>query len=143
MDFTDDMIALYVGGGFGLHYGLGGNLFLGPNAIMPPTGTGPFVSLIFNGGLTPAGTHNSIDVPAYEKPGMQVVVRHTIYKAGIDFALDLFRFTWPIRDRFINGTWYVRLSVRGSRPYDLPTDGRFARSAFNVDSEKRTSPATS
>jgi hypothetical protein len=119
------------------------NLFKGPMARMPD-GDGPYVSLISTPGDAPIGTHNSTSVPAYELPSMQVVVRAADYDDAETLARALWAFLWPIRNTLINGTWYVSVKPLGSQPYDLPQDekGR-PRLAFNVNSEKRTSPSTS
>lgn len=124
-----------------LRYGT--NLFKGPKAKIPD-GPGPFVSLIRTGGPDPEGTHNSVDEPAYEKPGMQVVVRALNYDDAEALAIELFKLLWPLQNLFINGTWYREVNVKGSEPFDLPPDeqGR-PRLAFNLDVVKRTSPATS
>jgi len=136
-----DFIVLLEGGGFSLAYGT--NLFKGPKAKIPD-GPGPFVSLIRDGGVDPEGTHNSVNEPAYEKPGMQVVVRAVDYDVAETLALALFKFLWPLNDLFINGTWYRQVNLKGSEPFDLPPDekGR-ARLAFNLDCVKRMSPASS
>jgi hypothetical protein len=126
---------------FGFIYGI--NLFKGPKAKIPD-GNGPYISLIRTGGLDPEETHNSPDVPAYEKPGVQVLIRATDYDVAENLALALWAFFYPLRDQFINGTWYREVNIHGSEPFDLPPDekGR-PRLAFNLDCVKRTSPATS
>jgi Bacteriophage minor capsid protein len=142
--FTADLIYLLSNAGAELSLTLtyGTNLFKGPKAKLPD-GTGPFVSVIRSVGRGAEGTHNSTGVPAYERPGGQIVVRATDYDVAEDFAKELFAFFYPIRNRMINGTWWRELIPRGE-VFDLPPDekGR-ARCAFNFDSAKRVSPETS
>lgn len=139
--FLEDLIFLLVGEpSLSLIYGA--NLFKGQKARLPD-GPGPFVSLYRTGGLGDEGTHNSIDVPAYERPTGQIVTRATDYDVAETMAKQLHAFLWPVQNVFINGTWWRELNVR-SEPFDLPLDekGR-ARQAFNIDCVKRVSPAQS
>lgn len=138
--FFPDLIVLLQSAGLGLIYGT--NLFKGPKAKIP-AGDGPFVSLIRTGGLGSEGTHNSVDVPAYERPTAQIIVRATNYDDAETMAQQLYDFLWPIQNQEINGTWWRELNVR-SEPFDLPPDEKDRpRIAFNIDCVKRTSPATS
>jgi hypothetical protein len=75
--FLDDLIFLLTSEpSLNLIYGT--NLFKGPKARLPDT-AGPFVSLYRTGGLGELGTHNAIDVPAYERPTAQIVARAIDY----------------------------------------------------------------
>lgn len=124
----------------GLSYGV--NMFKGPKAKIP-NGDGPYVSLIKAGGLGTDGTHNLTTTPAYERPLFQVVVRATDYDVAETLIDALHPFLGRVRNRFINGTWWVSLRPR-SEPYDLTPDekGR-PRIACMFDTNKRVSPATS
>lgn len=139
--FTADLIVLLQGSPLGLSYG--GNLFKGPKAKIPENTPGPFVSIIRTGGFGTEGTHNSTAVPAYESPSAQIIARAVDYDVAEVMALALHAFLCPIRNQFINGTWWRELNVR-SEPFDLPPDDKGRpRIAFNIDCVKRTSPATS
>lgn len=141
--FTDDLIFLFENEpSLALVYGT--NLFKGAKARLPEGNVlGALVSIYRTGGDGDEGTHNSIDVPAYESPRGQIVSRHVDYDVAERMALQLYAFMWPIQNTFINGTWWRELNVRGE-PFDLPLDekGR-ARVAFNIDCVKRVSPASS
>ena len=138
--FVPDLIVLLEGAGLGLAYGT--NLFEGSKVVLPD-GVGPFVSIIRTGGLGAEGTHNSTDVPAYERPTAQLVVRALDYKAAEALADVIYALFYGIGNQKINGTWWRELNPR-SEPFDLPPDekGR-PRFAFNLDCVKRVSPATS
>lgn len=139
--FLEDLIFLLTNEpSLGLVYGV--NLFKGQKARLPD-GPGPFVSLYRTGGLGTEGTHNSNDVPAYERPTAQIVARAMDYEVAETMAKQLHAILWPVMNQFVNGTWWKTLNVR-SEPFDLPLDekGR-ARQAFNIDCVKRLSPATS
>ncbi len=119
----------------------GQNLFLGPKAKMPDKG-GPFVSIISAGGFGAQGTHNSPDVPAYEQPTGQILVRAVDYADADLLCQQLYAFCYPIRNRKINGCWWQRLKPRGEC-FDLPPDEKERpRRAFNIECVKRVSPAT-
>lgn len=143
MGLLPDFIVLLQATSFSTALVYGTNLFKGPKAKIPD-GDGPYVSLIRTGGVDPEGTHNSVDKPAYERPGMQVLVRAANYDDAETLALELFQFLWPLQNLFINGTWYREVNLHGSEPFDLPPDekGR-PRLAFNLDAVKRMSPASS
>lgn len=137
--FTSDVISLIEASGLGWAYGT--NLFKGPKAVIPD-GSGPYASLIRTGGFGVDGTHNSPDLPAYEQPSGQIIVRATSYDVAEAAAQALYEYL-PRRNQFINSTWWVKLRVRGEI-YDLPIDEKLRpRLAFNFGCEKRTSPSTS
>ena len=52
----------------------GVDLFSGPDAPIP-NGQGPYLTLNNTGGPEGERTHNSVDVPAYERPTMQLIIR--------------------------------------------------------------------
>jgi hypothetical protein len=139
--FMEDLVSLFEGAGYDLQYGT--NLFKGPKAKIPESTPGPFVSIIRSGGLGSEGTHNSLDVPAYERPSAQIVCRAVNYDDAELMAKQLHALLWKVQNQFINGTWWRQLNVR-SEPFDLPVDekGR-PRVAFNIDCVKRVSPASS
>lgn len=139
--FTPDLIYLLQNEpSLGLTYGT--NLFKGSKARLAE-GPGPLVSVFRTGGTGGEGTHNSVDVPAYEGPTGQIVTRAKDYDDAETLSLMLYAFLWPLQNFFINGTWWRELNVKGE-PFDLPPDekGR-ARIAFNIGCVKRVSPATS
>lgn len=136
----DDLIYLLERGGLGLTYST--NLFKGPKAIMP-TGNGPYVSLIKAGGFGAEGTHNSPDVPAYERPTVQIVTRATDYDITDAKSAEIYALMYRTKNQFVNGTWWRSMKPR-AEAFDLPADekGR-VRIAFYIECVKRTSPATS
>lgn len=137
--YLDDLITLLSGAGLGLY---GVSIFKGPKAIYPQ-GNGPFITVISTGGSGDEGTHNlSRNDIAYERPTAQVVARAQDYDVA-DAAIQTAFQTLNFYDRFVNGTWWRRCAPR-SEPFDLPVDDRgLARRAFNLETVKRTSPATS
>lgn len=139
--FMADLIVLLTGETtLGLTYGT--NLFKGQKARLP-VGSGPFVTIYRTGGLNAEGTHNSVDVPAYERPSGQLVVRADDYDVVESLMLQIYAFLWPVQNQTINGTWWRELNIR-SEPFDLPLDEKLrVRQAFNFDCVKRVSPATS
>jgi hypothetical protein len=137
--FIDDVIFLLTEAGLGAY---GTSIFKGTKPVIP-LGAGPFTSVARTGGQGDAGTHNLSRITiAYERPSAQILVRAEVYEdaqTAIEIAYDALNFY----DRFVNGTWWMRCSPK-QEPFELPVDenGR-ARFAFNIDSEKRLSPATS
>lgn len=138
--FVEDLIYLFEHSPIGLTYGT--NLFKGPKAEFP-LGDGPFMSIIKTGGLGAEGTHNSVDGPAYERPTAQLVFRGVDYDPAEALADAVYAFVFPIRNQFINRTWWRELHPR-TEPFDLPNDEQDRiRIAFNIECVKRTSPSTS
>lgn len=122
------------------------DLFYGSKAVIPLT-DGPFTSLIDTGGANPSGTHNAVvtGLPAYIRPSFQIVCRAEKTSVAMAKALALWNllFRTGQRSQFINGTWWVKIVVKQA-PFDLGVDGlERPRIAFNIDTEKRPSPATS
>ena len=138
--FIPDLVFLLESYAFGLSYGT--NIFKGPKAKIPD-GTGPYVSIVRTAGRGAEGTHNLVDVPAYERPAAQIIVRATDYDVAEVLADQLYAELFKVQNQFVNGTWWRELLV-GLEPFDLPPDekGR-PRLAFNIDCAKRVSPATS
>ncbi len=136
---VDDLI-IFLTAELGMNYGT--NLFRGPKAKMP-AGGGPFLTIIETLGLHPEGTHNATSFPAYVRPSAQLLFRSVNHEDARALAQQVWDLLQPIRNRFINGTWWRELNVQ-SDPFDLTPDeeGR-ARVAFGIDVVKRTSPITS
>lgn len=136
---TDDLVVLFVANSIGVY---GTTLFLGARAKIP-AGAGPFTSIIETGGASPLGTHNSTLVPAYIRPSFQFVCRAEKYVDARDKAQAVYDLVFPIRNRIINGSYWVKVMIV-QEPFDLqPDDVGRARVTFNIDVEKRISPATS
>jgi len=121
----------------------GTDLFIGSKAVLPKTYPGPICTLVETGGLNPAGTHNRTDVPAYVRPSVQVMWRGRIYDDARAKSQASYELIYPVRNRFVNGTWWVSVLMK-QEPFDLgPDDVGRPRIVFNVDIFKRLSPATS
>jgi len=142
--FVADLIFIFEAAGLGLIYtGAGRNIFKGSKAVIPSTGTGPWVSIILTGGDGDEGTHNlSPTTIAYERPSAQIVCRAEAYEDAEDLAHALY-LVLSFVNTFVNGTWW-RICTPKQEPFDLGTDsvGK-PRVAFNIDCVKRLSPATS
>lgn len=136
---SEDLRTLIEAAGLGT---FGTSLFFGSKATIP-TGDGPFVSLIETGGATPEGTHNSTAKPAYVRPSVQVVARAKKRDDARNRAQALYLLLYPVRDQFVNGTWWRSVTVV-QEPFDLGVDdaGRI-RFAFNINVVKRLDPASS
>ncbi|KKL20884.1 hypothetical protein LCGC14_2451000 [marine sediment metagenome] len=136
---VEDLV-VYLNTELGLVYGT--NVFRGPKARLP-RGDGPYLTIIETLGLAPEGTHNAVDYPAYVRPSAQLLFRSTDHEDARVLAQQVWDLLQPVRNKFINGTWWRELNVQ-SEPFDLTPDeeGR-ARIAFAIDVVKRTSPATS
>lgn len=112
-----------------------------------PTGPGPFLSIIETGGTTPDNTQNSVIIPAYQRPGAQIVVRADSYVVAYAMARAAYNSLVKIRNEYIGsgilsptGTWYRKI-----RPLQEPSDilgldaeGR-PRVSFNILGDKRPS----
>jgi hypothetical protein len=137
--FLPDIIFLVEQAGLGTY---GTSLFKGARSIIP-AGDGPFTTITLTGGAGEEGTHNMsrTDV-AYERPSGQVTIRatDTVVAEVQAFALyNLLNFF----DTFVNGTWWRKCGPK-QEPFDLgPDEKNRARFAFNIESVKRVSPATS
>lgn len=118
------------------------DVFKGSNAKIPDRpAPGPFISVNSTGGSRPEGTHNEITKPAYVKPSLQIVVRANSAEAAEARAQLLWSLFYPVRNRFVNGTWWVQVIMNQSEPFDMGLDGNSRpRFAFNIDIEKRPSP---
>lgn len=120
----------------------GTSLFKGSKATYP-IGDGPYVTIIETGGTAPEGTHNSPTKPAYVRPSVQIVTRAKKRDDARNRAQALYLLLYPVRDQFVNGTWWRSVTVV-QEPFDLGVDdaGRI-RFAFNINVVKRLDPASS
>jgi hypothetical protein len=141
--FIPDLIYIATQAGYGTY---GVTLFKGSLAILPasmPVGYRALISFSRTGGAGEAGTHNlSRDQVAYERPSAQIVSRAENPNDAEDIAYELYNL-YNFYDTFINRTWWRTCGPK-QEPFDLGADARGRmRYAFNIDSEKRVSPATS
>lgn len=136
-DFVNDVISILVAAGIADE-----DIFVGAKANIP-TSDGPFITIKETGGAGPLGTHNSTDVPAYIRPSAQIVARGEDYAKARAMAQVAWDALFKIRNRKVNGTWYVSITMN-QQPFDLgEDDSARPRIAFNISSEKRFSSATS
>lgn len=137
--FSEDLVSLITAAGLGT---LGTSLFVGSKATFP-VGDGPYTSVIETGGTAPEGTHNMVDRPAYVRPSAQIVVRAKKRDDARNRIQSLYLMLYPVRDRFVNGTWWRSVTIV-QEPFDLGVDdaGRI-RFAFNINVVKRLDPASS
>lgn len=137
--FLDDVVSVLVAANVGVY---GSTIFIGAKASLP-VGDAAFLTLSATGGAPPIGTHNSTAAPAYVRPSAQVVARSIRLAPAESMADAAYRALFGIRNRFINGTWWVKLVLR-QEPFELGEDenGR-PRVAFNFECEKRLSPLES
>lgn len=137
--FTDDLVTILVNAGVGL-----GNvsIFIGAKVALP-AGPGPFLTIRETGGASPEGTHNLINKPAYVRPTAQIVTRAEDLVDARTMAQQAYEALFPIRNQFINGTWWRSITIV-HEPGELGEDdlGR-PRIFFNIECTKRLSPATS
>lgn len=141
--FADDIVTILEAAGVGVR---ASTIFVGSKASLPtpgPSSDVAFITLVVTGGSAPEGTHNSIDVPGYVRPSAQVVARATHYSAAEAMAQAAYVALFPVRNRFVNGTWWRQVTMK-QEPFDLGEDNNARpRVAFNFDCVKRLSPATS
>lgn len=140
--FGDDVVYLFEEDGLGL---FGMTIFKGSKANIPTKEKEPrpIISIIETGGRAPEGTHNSRSVPAYIRPSGQVICRSADYDLAMSTALRARDVLFRVRNRFVNGTWWLHTRIH-QEPFDLPPDenGR-PRIAFNFDATLRPSPEAS
>lgn len=138
--FSDDITSILVNAGVGVD---GQTIFIGSRASLPD-GDPPFITIHIEGGGPPEGTHNSTLLPAYVNPSAQIVARGKSYAAAEILAWAAYAAIFPIRNRFVNGTWWRSVKMTQSEPFDLGEDvNSRPRLAFNFDCIKRLSPSTS
>jgi hypothetical protein len=140
-----DLQFLLSGDGVGTNAGPNKNLFVSSQKVLP-AGAGPFLSLVETGGSTPENTQNSTIVPAYQRPGAQIVVRADSYPDAYAMARAAYNSLVKVRNQFVGsgylsptGTWYRKIRPL-QEPFDmgLDADGR-PRVTFNVIGDKRPS----
>lgn len=136
--FIDEVISILVAGGIGTFPGT----IIGSTLGKIPTGPGPYTSVVESGGSGPEGTHNSTKTPAYERPNAQIVVRASDYKVAATRAQLAYNTLYPIRNQFVQGTWWRQVTMLQSKPGDIGVDdaGR-AQLSFNISVTKRPSAA--
>jgi len=136
MPFMEDVAFLLVANGFGT---VGTNIFYSTRAKIP-VGNGPYVSLIETGGLAPEKTQNRKTKPAYQRPGLQVIVRATDYIVARNRAVEVYNTISAVRNQFVGnapGTWYLNMAPQ-QEPFDGGSDeqGR-PKVLFNIIAYKR------
>lgn len=134
--FVDDIIFLFVEAGLGT---AGVDLFIGPRPVIATA----CLSVIATGSAGPMGTHNMTDVPAYVRPSAQIVSRATTLAASEAKIQLAYNALYKVRNRFVNGTWYMHITIPGE-PFPLgEDDNNLMRFVFNINSVKRLSSVTS
>lgn len=139
MSFVDDLITILEEANVGTR---AVSIFVGAKASLPD-GPGPFITIIQTGGAPPVGTHNMTTLPAYVRPSAQIMARGEDAEAVENMAQAAYNALFPIRNRFVNGTWYVQITMKQSLMDLGEDDPARSRIAFNIDVEKRLSPLTS
>lgn len=139
--FSKDLVFLLEAGNVGI---FGTTIFVGSKASLPSSGVGnPFLTIKESGGAPPLGTHNSTIIPAYLRPSAQIMARGEDAVETRALIQSAYNLLYPIRNRLVNGTWYLHILIKGDI-MDLSEDEvARPRYAFNVDAEKRFSPETS
>lgn len=136
--FADDIVFLFAEAGLGT---AGVELLIGPRPVI--TIAAAVLSVIPTGGAGAMGTHNMTDVPAYVRPSAQIVSRATTVAASEAKIQLAYNALYKVRNRFVNGTWYMHITVVGE-PFPLgEDDNNLVRFVFNINSVKRLSSATS
>jgi len=139
MATDDDLVTLLVEGGIP-----DADIFVGSKATLPDGPDRSFITIRMTGGTSPEGTHNSPNVPAYIRPSAQLVGRAPDYAVAKALTQLAFNILFPVKNRFVNGTWWRSVTMVQSEPLDLEEDDKGRpRFAFNINIVKRLSPATS
>ncbi len=127
--FDEELVALLQSQGVGVY---NVSLFLSSKAKQPE-GDGPFLTIILTGGTTPERTHNSVAVPAYQRPSAQLVAHATNYSAAKTMARAAYNALVGVRNTLVSGgVWYREINPL-QEPFDLGLDGnQRQRVAFNV-----------
>jgi len=71
------------------------DIFVGDAVVLPPTGTGPYITVIDTGGTSPVHVRNS---SGYERLSVQLIVTAASYAAGRTRALAAWRALDGIRN---------------------------------------------
>jgi hypothetical protein len=82
----------------GLAVAVGTDVFVGPIAVVPLSGDGPFINVIDTGGTAPDETHNG---SIYERLSAQLVIRAKDYTVARTRALAVWRALDGIRNTTI------------------------------------------
>jgi hypothetical protein len=131
--WIDDLVTLLQAANVGT---FGVNIFASTKSVIP-NGAGPFLSIIETGGTSPDNTQNSA-VPAYDRPGAQLVSRAATYvaaRAMLKAALAAV----IIENQFVNGIWYVKIRPNQSI-FDAGQDNvERAQCKVNILGDKRPS----
>lgn len=132
---TDELAAKLVASGVGV---LAKSIFIGSRTALP-NGAGPYLTLIETGGYFPLRTHNSVSVPAYQRPTFQIMCRAATYPAARLMCQNAYDAFAGVRNELLSGTWYLEISpIQELMDMGLDENGR-ARVAFNIGVVKRHS----
>lgn len=116
---------------------IGTSIFSGLRAVIPPTGDGPFITVVPTGGLSPVKVHNDGGAVRYERPGAQIIVRAKSFDVAMTRAYAA-RNALSFANADLNGTFYLGMCP-AQEPYDIgPGDDGRARVVFNVHAVKNT-----
>ena len=134
MAFEDDIVVRLVAKSVPV-----ASIFVSSKSVVPsgPTAVGPYWSLTVTSGTSPLRTQNSVAVPAYVRPGMQVFTRASTFAAAMIAARLAYDALVGVRNEFINGVYYRELNPT-QEPFDVGLDGQGrAYVAFNITGVKR------
>lgn len=130
-----DLVALFEAASLGTY---GTTLYVGSNAVIPKSATGPITSINPTGGTGGDRVQDTAGL-AYANPSAQIVVRSPIgFKSAYDQARLLFDACAAVEDQLVNNTWYLWIRPLQSEPFDggLDDQGR-PTCKFNVLAKKR------
>lgn len=86
---------------------LGTNLFL---SLLPETPDN-CVSLYEDSGAAGMYTHGSTGLPVLERPGLQFIVRNTVYASGRSLSEDIYRLLAAVVNQSIGSNTYLRIEA--------------------------------
>lgn len=89
---------------------LGTDLFLG----LMVDNVANCVALYEEGGTTGMYTQGSSNLPKFERPQLQLIVRNTSYSTGRSLADTVYRLLTQVANQTINGTKYLRIEALGT-----------------------------
>jgi hypothetical protein len=92
--WLEDLKTLLEAGGVGI---FGTNLFIGTVAQFPDS-NGPFLNIRSTGGTSPERTQNTVTVPAYQRPGAQLVARAKNYEDAEAMAFAAYNVLVGVRN---------------------------------------------
>jgi hypothetical protein len=135
MAFVDDLVTLLTAAGVGT---FATDLFVSSQAVVPKDRAS--LTIIETGGLAPERTHNSVSVPAYQRPGAQLLARAPTYAAASAKARAAYNALVGVRNLVVSGGAYFREINPNQEPFDLgPDPAGLAQAGFNVWAVKRPS----